>query len=226
MLIMPQINDANRAIIGAEFRDTLIHSNKDFIKLMSLPSELLKAPSRQTLSNLFYQLFSNSRNKDFLILSCFLGIPFEFNCHIPSEISNQTLIFIYNSLKNWQFSEVLPLLKSKGGELSTGQMKAIEEAIQFQYTKTLEINLDEKGIFEIKNRSDILIKLSSAVQILPNGTETDVIFEPVSIKPMSTISLDVKAFKNTDRSPLRIRYSLMNSLEDISRPIFVGTIVI
>ncbi|MFW9905642.1 MAG: hypothetical protein ACFFFH_15015 [Candidatus Thorarchaeota archaeon] len=199
---------------------------RDFIMLMSLSSEVLKATSRQGLPNLFCQLFSKSQNKDFLILSCFLGIPFEFSCHIPSEISNKTLFLLYDRLKHWQFSEVFSLIQTKEFEFSTGQMKAIEEAIQFQYTKVLEINLDEKRIFEIKNKSDIPITLSSAIQILPDGTETEVSFEPVTINPMSTISLDVKAFKITDHSLLRIRYSLLKSLENISRPIFVGTIVI
>ncbi len=199
---------------------------QDFIMLMNLPSELLKIPSRQNLPNLFHQLFSNSQNMDFLILSCFLGIPFKFNCHISSEISNQTLILIYDLLKNWQFSKVFPLLKQKGMEFSTGQMRAIEEALHFQYTKILKINLDKKGIFEIKNKSDIPIILSSAVQILPDGTETDITFEPVTLNAISTISLDVNSFNITDRSPLRIQYSLMNSFEDISHPIFVGTLVI
>jgi hypothetical protein len=201
-------------------------NTRDFITLMSLPSELLKATSRQELPKLLCQLFFKSQNPDFLILSCFLGIPFEFHCHIPSEISDQTLFLLYDHLRSWQFSKVFPLLQTKGVELSRGQMRAIEEAIQFQYTKTLKINLDEKGIFEIKNKSDILVMLSSAVQVLPDGTETDASFEPVSINPMSTISLDINVFKNTDRSPLRIHYSLFNSREDISRPIFVGTIVI
>ena len=199
---------------------------QDFIMLMNLPSELLKATSRHELPNLLCKLFFKSQNKDFLILSSFLGIPFKFNCHIPPEISDQTLFLLYDKLRNWQFSEVFPLLQTKEIEFSKGQMRAFEEAIQFQYANVLEINLDEKGIFEIKNKSDIPIVLSSAVQILPDGTETTVSFEPVNINPISTISIDVKTLKITDRFPLRIHYSLLNSLEDKSRPIFVGTIVI
>jgi hypothetical protein len=198
---------------------------QDFIMLMDLPFELLKNPSRKNLPKLFYQLFSNSQNIDFLILACFLGIPFNFNCHTSSEISNQTSISFYNSLKNWQFSKVLPLLKKKQIQFTSGQMRAIEEALHFQYTSVLQVNL-QNGIFEIKNKSDIPIILSSAIQILPDGTETEITFEPVTLNVKSTISLDVNSFNITDRSPLRLQYSLVNSLEDRSRPIFIGTLVI
>lgn len=199
---------------------------KDFIALMNLPSNLLKTPSRPKLPNLFWQLFSNSQNVDFLILACFLGIPFNFNYPISSKVFKKPPILLYKLLKTWQFSKVLPLLKQKRIQFSSGQMRAIEEAVHFQFTNVLQINLDNMGIFKIKNKSDIPIILSSAIKILPDGTETEITIQPVTLSANSTISLDIDSFNVTDRSPLRIQYSLVNSLEDISRPIFVGTIVI
>ncbi|MFX0125140.1 MAG: hypothetical protein ACFFAE_16025 [Candidatus Hodarchaeota archaeon] len=199
---------------------------QDFIMLMNLPSNLLKIPLRQNLHNLFYQLYSNNQNIDFLILACFLGIPFNFNCHVSSEISKKTSISLCTWLKNWQFSKVLPLLKHQRIQFTSGQMRAIEEALQFQYANILDVNLKKKGTFEIKNKSDILIILSSAMQILSDGTETEITFKPVTLDANSTISIDINTFNIKDRTPLRFRYSLVTSLEDVSRPIFVGTLVI
>jgi len=199
---------------------------QDFVTLMHLPLNLLKAPSRQVLHNLFYQLFSNSQNIDFLILACFLGIPFNFNCQIPSEISKNPTISLYNLLKTWQFSKVLPIIEKQKVLYSSGQMRAINEALHFQYTKILDINLDQVGTFEIKNKSDSLILLTSTTQILPNGTETEIMFKPVILASNATITLDINSINISGQSPLRIQYSLVKSLEDISNPIFVGTLVI
>lgn len=199
---------------------------QDFITLMQLPINFLKAPSRQNLHNLFYQLFSKSQNIDFLILACFLGIPFNFNCQISPEISKNPTISSYNLLKTWQLSKVLPLIEKQEALFSSGLMRAIKEALHFQYTKILNVNLDQVGIFKIKNKSDSPILLTSTTQILPNGTETEITFESIILAANATISLDIKSLNISGQFPLRIQYSLVKSLEDISNPIFVGTLVI
>lgn len=199
---------------------------KDFITLIQLPLNLLKAPSRQNLHNLFHQLFSNSQNEDFLILACFLGIPFNFDCQISSEKLKNSTILIYNLLKTWRISQVLPLIEKQEARFSAGLMKAIKEALHFQYTKILEINFELVGTFKIRNKSDSPIFLTSATQILPNGTETEVTFELVTLPANATFLLDFNSINISGQSPLRIQYSVAKSLEDSSNPIFVGTLVI
>ncbi|UCG02244.1 MAG: hypothetical protein JSW11_21965 [Candidatus Heimdallarchaeota archaeon] len=201
-------------------------NTEEFIMLMDLPSELLKNPSRQKLPNLFCQLFSNSQNLDFLILACLLGIPFNFNCQISPKFSKHLSISFYNWIKNCQFSKALPFMKQKRIHFSSGQMRAIQEALQFQYANILQFNLDNDEIFEIENKSDIPVVLSSALKILSNGTENEINFDPIVLNANSTISLDVKSMNITNKSPLRFQYLLVNSLKDTSRPIFIGTIVI
>ncbi len=199
---------------------------QDFIIFINLPLNLVKMSSRHFLPNLFGQLFSNSQNMNFLTLACFLGIPFDLNYHIPPEISNKVSILLCNWLKTWQFSKILPVLQQKRIQFSPGQIKAIEEALHFQYSNVLHIDLNKNGVFKVKNKSDIRIILTSVVEILPDGIETEITFQPVTLNANSTISFDLNSLNVKDKFPLRIQYSLVNSPEDISRPIFIGTLVI
>ena len=198
---------------------------QDFLSLVKLPLNLIKIPSRQNIPKLFCQLFTISQNEDFLTLANFLGLPFNFECTIPRKMSEDSSL-LFSWLKSWQFSEVLSYLQKNRLTLTKGRIQAIKEALNFQYTNVLQIELTEKGIFEIKNKSDIPIVLTSAIQILPDGTETEIAFQKVTLKSNSTILFDLKSLNIADQYPLRIQYLLVKSLESISRPVFAGTLVL
>ncbi len=198
---------------------------QDFLSLLELPLDLIKTPSRQNLPKLFCQLFIISQNEDFHNLANILGLPFNIECAISRKVSEDSSILL-TWLKTWQISIVLSYMQKDHLTITKGQKRAIEEAMNFLYANILQVELTKKGLFEIKNKSDITIILTSVIQVLPNGTETEIMFRRVPIKANSTIAFDLNSFKIPDQYPLRIQYCLVRSPDDISRPIFTGTLVL
>ncbi len=199
---------------------------QDFISLVNLPLNLIRNPSRQRLPKIFCQLFLISQNEDFINLANFLGLPFGFECTIPQKISEKESFSLFGWLKSWQFSKVLPYLQQKSLTLTKGQIRAIEEALNFQYTNVLQVELTTEGIFNIKNKSDLPIILTSAIQIFPDGTESGLAFQKVTLQANSTYILDLNSLDIKGQSPIRFRYLLVKSPEEISHPVFSGTLVI
>ncbi|MHA2245190.1 MAG: hypothetical protein ACXADY_09485 [Candidatus Hodarchaeales archaeon] len=199
---------------------------QDFISLVNLPLDLVKNLSRPNLSELFYQLFLISQNEDYLTLANFLGLPFSVEYNIPKIMSKKESFLFFGWLKSWQFSKVLPYLQQQSLTLTKGQIRAIEEAQNFQYANVLQVELTTKGIFDIKNKADLPIILTSAIQIFPDGTETSISFQRVTLQANSTILFDLNSLDIKVQSPIRIQYSLVKSPDKISHPVFSGTLVI
>lgn len=199
---------------------------QDFTSFVNLPISLIKNPSRKKLPKIFCQLFSLCQNENFLALANFLGLPFNIECTIPTKMVGNWIISLYINIKTWNFLKVIEILKIKRISLTKGQQQAIEEAINFQYASVLQVKLPETGIFEIKNRSDSPIILTSAIQIFPDGTETEIPFQKLILKVKSTFLFDVNSLGLKYQTPVRIQYIIVKSPEDVLQPIFVGTLII
>ncbi|MFX0016715.1 MAG: hypothetical protein ACFFB2_17760 [Promethearchaeota archaeon] len=198
----------------------------DFLFLLKLPLDLIRNPSRQSLPLLFCELFTTSQNEEFLVLAIFLGLPFNIECAVPENMTKESFYFLFTWLKSWQFSKVFSYLYKNQLTLPKGQIRAIEEALHYQYTTILDLDMIKNSTFNIKNRGDIPIILTSAIQVFQNGTETEIPFQEITLKANSTIFLDLNSLKIKCNYPLRIQYLLVNSLETISNPIFTGTLVL
>ncbi|MFX1286426.1 MAG: hypothetical protein ACFFB5_22515 [Promethearchaeota archaeon] len=208
---------------------TMYYSNtwrtQDFLSLLELPLNLIKTPSRKNLPEIFCQLFTISQNEAFHNLANILGLPFNIECTISRKISEDSSVLL-TWLRNWQISTVLSYLQKDYLEITKGRFRAIEEAMNFLYANVLQVELTKKGLFEIRNKSDTPIILTSAIQILPNGTESEIVFQKIHLKANSTILFDLNSLNITEQYPLRIQYLLVRSIEDISRPVFTGTLIL
>ncbi len=211
----------------AVYNDTWLRES-DFLALVNCPVSLVRNPSRQNLPKIFCEMFSLNQNEIFLTLANILGLPFGFECQIPSNLLQKESLQAYFWIKSWQFSNILLYFQEKRLTLAKGHIRAIEEALNYQYTTVLEINLISKtsGTFEIKNNSDLPVILAGAVLAFPDGSETETSFQAVTISAQSKTILDLNSLKIPRDSPIRFQYSLTRSPDDITQPIFTGTLVI
>ncbi len=200
----------------------------DFLALVNCPVNLVRNPSRQNLPKIFCEMFSLNQNEVFLTFANILGLPFGFECHIPSNLSEKESFIAFFWLKNWQFSKFLSYFQEKRLSLAKGHIRAMEEALNYQYTTVLKIELipETSGTFEMKNNSDLPVILTRPVQVFPDGSETEASFQEVTIPAQSKITLDLNSFKILKDFPIRFQYILTKSPDDVTQPIFTGTLVI
>ncbi len=200
----------------------------DFLELVNSKLDLVENTSRKKISQLYCELFSRTQNLDFLILSVFLGLPFGFNCAVPSKYFGNELISIFFDLKTWRISNVLNFLNQKQESITRGLLKAIREALNFQFGCIIKIEMDLGDINRVilKNQSDLPIFLISAVQVFPDGTELFKSFQEVMIQPSKILPLDLRIFGKVDNTPIKFEYCVKKSPNSISKFFFKGTIVI
>ena len=200
----------------------------DFFALVNCPIKLVKNPSRQNLPIIFCEMFSLSQNEDFLTLANILGLPFGIECPIPSNLIEKESLEVFFWLKTWKLSKLFFYLQEKRLTLTKGLVRAVEEALNYQYTTVLEINLISKtsGTLEISNNSDLPITIATAIQVFPDGTEREFSFQEIIIQAQSKTVLDLKSFKISIDSPIRFQYSIIKSPDDSTQPVFTGTLVV
>jgi len=212
--------------IISEYYDTA-WKTEDFLELAKSEFDIIECTTRRKISNLFFDLFSKTSNIDFLVLSTFLGLPFGIEYSIPKENNENELISAFKALKFWQISKVLDYLKQQQNLLSSGILKAINEALNFQYGCVIGINIDsnDNKIVLLKNKSDLPIILTSAVQISPNGREFPMKFQEVVLKPSLVTSFDITVINIKEELPVRVEYIILRTPNSIVKPIFKGVII-
>ncbi len=200
---------------------------EDFLELVESEFDIIEYTTRRKISDLFFDLFSKTSNIDFLVLSTFLGLPFGIEYSIPVVNSENELISVFKALRHWQISKVLDYLNQKQNLISNGILKAIKEALNLQYGCVLEINIDtnDNKTVLLKNKSDLPIIFTSAVQISPNGREFPIKFQEVVLKPSLVTSFDIKTINITGKLPVRVEYVILRTPNSIIKPIFKGAII-
>jgi hypothetical protein len=200
---------------------------EDFLELVESEFDIIEYTTRRKISDLFFDLFSKTSNIDFLVLSTFLGLPFGIEYSIPVVNSENELISVFKALRHWQISKVLDYLNQKQNLISNGILKAIKEALNLQYGCVLEINIDtnDNKTVLLKNKSDLPIIFTSAVQISPNGREFPIKFQEVVLKPSLVTSFDIKTINITGELPVRVEYVILRTPNSIIKPIFKGAII-
>lgn len=200
---------------------------KDFLELVESEFDIIEYTTRRKISDLFYDIFSKTLNLDFLVLSTFLGLPFGIEYSIPVENSENELISVFKALRHWQISKVLDYLNQQQNLISSGILKAIKEALNFQYGCVIEINIDtnDNTIVLLKNKSDLPIILTTAVQISPNGREFPIIFQEVVLEPLLVTSFDIRTINIKEELPVRVEYVILRTPKSIIKPIFKGAII-
>jgi len=211
----------------SEYYDKVWNTN-DFLELTKLSYDVIDSSSRTKISEIFSDIFSKTGNVDFLVLACFLGLPFDLKYEIPDQFSDNTLIILFKHLQSYKISDTLDYLNQHKISQKTGIKKAIMEALNYQYSCILKLDMDPKDKLKIKieNRSDLFITLISVIQILPDGRELPCSFQEITLKPLSNLVFDIKEEVENYKNPLRIEYILIRSLTDPKKPIFKGTVVI
>jgi len=203
-------------------------NTQDFIFFATLPIDNVRNLSRQKLPTLFCLLFTISQNADFLVLANLLGLPFGIECSIPVELSDNTTLKLYSWLKNWQFTRLLPYIKQEHSTFTKGQLRALNEALIFQYANVLDLKLISAkfGKFEIVNKSDLPILLIEIIQVFPDGNEKEISFQKVVLHAHETQVFNLKSLKISVEFPIRVQYQLIKSLKNDIQPLFTGTLVI
>ncbi|MFX0085064.1 MAG: hypothetical protein ACFFAU_05260 [Candidatus Hodarchaeota archaeon] len=200
----------------------------DFLELINSKLDLVENTSRKRISKLYCELFSKTQNLDFLILSGFLGLPFGFDCTIPTKYAGNESISILVDLKTWRISNVLNYLNQKQESITRGLLKAIKEALNYQFGSIIKIEMDlvDRNRVILKNRSDLPIFLTSAVQVFPDGTEHASSFQETMILPSKNLPLDLRILGRIDNTPIKFEYCVKKTSNRISKLFFKGTIVI
>ncbi len=211
----------------SEYYDIIWNTN-DFLELVSLSYDIIDSSSRARISKIYCDIFTKTQNVNFLILASFLGLPFGLKCKIPDHFSDNILISLFLYLQSYRISEVLDYLNQQDILQKTGFIKAINEALNYQYSCLLRVSIDSTDKLKIilHNKSDLYIILMSAIRIFPDGREIPVSFQETTLNPSSKITIDFKIISEFDNTPLRIEYIIVRSLADTKRPIFKGTMVI
>lgn len=211
----------------SKYYDKVWNTN-DFLELTKLSYDVINSSSRTKISDIFYDIFSKTGNVDFLILASFLGLPFGLKYEIQDQFSDNTLIILFKHLQSYKISATIDYLNQHKISQKTGIRKAITEALNYQYSCILKLDMDPTDQLKIKieNRSDLFIILISAIQILPDGRELPCSFQEITLKPLSNLVFDIKEVVENYKNPLRIEYILIRSPTDAKKPIFKGTVVI
>ncbi|MHA1967797.1 MAG: hypothetical protein ACW964_08350 [Candidatus Hodarchaeales archaeon] len=211
----------------SEYYD-IVWNTKDFLELARLSYDVIDNSSRTKISKIFSDLYSITRNVDFIVLASFLGLPFGLKYTVSDQNSENPLITLFKRLQSYEISDTIDYLNQHKNSQKTGVLKAISEALNYQYSCLLKIEMDSIDEFKIKivNRSDLLITLISVIQILPDGRELPSSFQEITIKPLSNLVFDIKKEVEYYKNPLRLEYIIIKSLTDPKKPIFKGTVVI
>lgn len=206
----------------------LVWNTNDFLELVTLSYDIIDSSSRAKISKIYCDIFSKTQNVDFLILASFLGLPFDLKCEIPDQFLDNILISLFLHLQSYRISEVLDYLNQQDISQKNGVIKAISEALNYQYSCLLRVNIDSTNNLRIilYNRSDLYITLTSAIRIFQDGRETPASFQETTINPSSEFAIDFKTTSEFDNTPLRIEYVIIRAITDPKQPIFKGTLVI
>ena len=200
----------------------------DFLELINSDLDLVENSTRSKLPIFCCYLFKKTNNLDFLILSNFLGLPFDRYCLIPTHFFSEELISIYRSLQSYNFKELLNYLDRQDSSKSVGMIKAMKEALNFQYGSVLEITVDTSEDISalFRNKADLPIKIISITQVFPDGREINVPFREITIDPSNTFVFDLNMINESRKTPIKFEYQIVKTYISPSRSLFKGTVVI
>ncbi len=203
-------------------------TKEEFLFVVNQDINFIRNLSRMNIPELFCRLFTELNNMNFLVLSALLGLPFDFLCTIPPHLSDEEPIKVYKWIKSYEFSKLFEYLDQIENRINSGLEIAIQEALNYQYTTLLKIELNSSDPRKVTvfNSSDIIIFLTSATEILPDGKEREILFDSILIDAKRIKLLDLSELKIFSQNPIRFQYELFRSLEKINKPIFKGTIII
>ncbi|WP_455141950.1 hypothetical protein [Candidatus Hodarchaeum mangrovi] len=188
----------------------------------SLPQDLRIS---EGLVEIFCHLYKESRKTSFLFLSNILGIPYSHYCNKTDLLQDSLPIQICNSLRNFDFIPVLSALNSNRPHFNKGELKALKEGIQYQFSKSVKILSVSNNMIELYNRSDLVVLITLITQLLSSGTEKVVFEDKIPINSQSSIRLNIKDYQNIEHTPLRLNFQILDNIKSNQSPLFSGAII-